>query len=312
MKNTTSILDCIENILNKTEAIKIGNLIKWKAIDTEATYNTVRIYRSTSETGAYAQIGQQDISDTSYYDPDGTTSSWYKIDFYDTVSAKVSSLSNAIKGGTFKAYCTPDDVRMLTNIKATDLTDTQLANLINYAGTQLNADMNVYYEKERINYIDEVKENEIDGINTTFYTENYPIGDGNDDFQVTTSDITVYQVDSDNVETELTVSSLDAAKGKWVLPTAPTADKKLYVTYNSVNRRVDTPDPLVKMACVMLTAAWAYSKLNIGKATRFRMGNLTVFRDMESGHKYYLEYVRILTSVNDRTVSGYKDTEYVM
>jgi len=286
----------------------MGNLIKWKAINTEASYTTARIYRATSEAGSYAIVGQQDISDTSYYDGDGTTGSWYKIDFYDSVADKASSLSNAIQGGTYKSYCTPDDVRLVTNIKSTDLTDTNLANLINYTGSQLNSDINIYHERERVGYIDAVKDNDIDGTNTTFYTKYIFIGDANNDFQVTISDITVYQVDSEDVETELTVTSLDASTGKFVLDTAPASAVQLYVTYNNVNKRVDTPDQLIKMACILLTAAWSYGKLNIGKATRFRMGNLTVFRDMDSGHKYYMQYIRILALINDRNSANYMDS----
>ena len=69
----------------------MGNLLKWKSIDPEATYTVARIYRATTETGLYGLVGSQNIEDQSYYDGDGTISSWYKIDFYDSATGKSSA-----------------------------------------------------------------------------------------------------------------------------------------------------------------------------------------------------------------------------
>jgi len=293
----------------------MGILIKWKAINPEATYTSARVYRSTSQAGSYSLIATQAIEDQSYYDCEGTTNSWYKVDFWSTCGA--SSLSDPIQGGTYRAYCTVEDVRNITNIKTNDLTDTEIANLIEYCGAQLNADINVFHEEEKLTYISNTKENTVNGTNTTFYTRTYPIGDSNNDMAVTTADTVVYQYDQDGNKTELSVDSVNAATGQIDLTTAPANTiQAVTVTYKNSPIRVDLPDQLIKMACALLTAAWAYTKLNVGKAPRWRMGSTQIWRDMDSFKTYYDKYLKILTQINDRslfrTVQGTSiiDTQY--
>jgi len=291
----------------------MGNLIKWKSIDAEATYNQARIYRSTSENGAYTFIAYQSITDQSYYDADGTTGSWYKIDFYNSSTNQASSLSDAIRGGTYRSYCLPEDVRNITNLSTNDITDTQLYNLIEYCGNQLNHDINVYIEEEELNYINNTKTNEIDGTNTTFYTLNYPIGDNNGDMSVTIADINVYKYESDGTKTEVTVSSITPNEGKFILEAAPTSDlTKITVTYKYSSLSVSDPHPLIKMACALLAAAWAYTKINVGKSPRWRMGSTQIWRDMDSFKIYYDKYLKILTQINNRSLVNKKDSENIM
>ena len=290
----------------------MGNLIKWKTIDSESTFDTARIYRATSESGSYSLLASQGIGDASYYDPNGTTTHWYKIDFYDTTNAVASSLSTAIQGGTFKAYCTPEDVRNITNISTSDATDTQLANLIGYAGTQLNSQINVLHEEEKVEYIDNEKQNTVNGTNTTFYTKDFPIGDYDGDSDVDTSDIKVYQFSpTTGARTELTVSTITPNEGKFVLSSAPTAAAgKMTVTYNKSSLSVSTPDPLVKMATACLTAAWAYTKINVGKAPRWRIGSTQIWRDMESFNTWYSKYLQLVEQINNREITGMGEHPY--
>jgi len=238
----------------------------------------------------------------SYYDATGASTSWYKVDFYDTTNSVASALSTAFQSGEFRGYCTVDDIRNATNITSSDLSDTQVCNLITFAGIQINADMNIYVEEERVAYITNTKSNEIDGTNTTFYTRNWPIGDLNDDFSVDSSDVEVFSYDSDGTRTELTVSSVTAKTGTVELETAPAAAlSKVTMTYKWCQRDVTVPDPLLKTACVLLVSFWAYSKINIGKSPRWRMGSTQIYRDMDSPEKYYDRYLRMLSRLNDRT-----------
>ena len=285
----------------------MGVLLKWKKITSEATYDQARIYRASGQTATYDLIHTQSIEDNSYYDSEGTGSYWYEVEFYDSVTTNVSAKSDPIQGGTYYGYCTVDDMRQVTSLKTSDINDTHLATLIEFSGVQLNNDMNIYHEDERVNYIDETKENEIDGANTTFYTKFYPLRDRNNDYMVTVSDINVYEIDSDGTKSELTVSQINVATGQFKLTTAPTSDKELYVTYSNTQRVVYPTDTLVRMGCIILTAAWAYSKINIGKAPRFKMGNLTVFRDTTAYHEYYKKYVILLAQINDRTYTQIRD-----
>jgi len=283
--------------------IVIGVLLKWKRITTEATYDQVRIYRSDSSNGTYTFIHTQSIEDSSYYDPDGLRTNWYQLEWYDSISGYVSARSTSIQSGEYYGYATVDEVRQFTNISTTDIDDTQLATLIEFASAQVNGDINIYREEEIISYINDHKQNKIDGVNSTYWMDMYPIGDANNDFHVTTADIEVFQYDANTdptTKTKLTVTYVNPATGEFRISTAPASDMKLTVTYYTCNRRVDLPDRLVKLATIYLTASFGYGKLNIGKAPRFHMGNLTVFRDTHSSQTYYMKYIGILAVVNDR------------
>lgn len=291
----------------------MGCLIKWKSIDTEATYNQARVYRSSTETGTYTFIAAQSIGDQSYYDANGTTSSWYKVDFFNSVTSQVSSLSDALQGGTYRAYCTPEDIRNMTNLTVNDITDTQIYNLIEYCGIQLNQDINVYIEEEELLYINNTKSNEVDGTNATFYTLNYPIGDSNSDMNVTIADLDVYTYNSDGTRTEVSVSSITPNEGKFVLVTPPANGLiKVTVTYRYAPLSVSDPHPLIKMACALLTAAWAYTKINVGKAPKWRMGSTSIWRDMDSFKTYYNNYLKILSQINDRALVNKRNSDNVM
>ncbi len=281
----------------------MGILLKWKQPSKESSFDKVRIYRSDAEDGSYSLIQTQPIQDSSFYDMHGADYHWYKLDFYDTINDVSSEMSDPIKGGVFEGYCTVNEVRQLTNLKPSQITDTELSNIIIYAGTQLNADMNIEHEEEEVKYIDYTKENDIDGTNKTFYTRHYPIGDRNNDFEVTPSDIKVETVDSDGNKQEVSVASLNPKTGEFVLDAAPSSDLKLLVTYCNTNRDVSGPHTLVKLASILLTAAWSHSKLNVGKANRFSMGGLTVTRDNEAHKEYFKQYTEIITKVNDQTMT---------
>ena len=279
----------------------MGTYLEWTKPETGSGYDTVRIWRATSETGTYSLIHTQGISDNSYYDIDGTTSMWYKVTFYVSTTEKESSYSDAIQGGTTARYCTPNDVRDITNLESGDITDTQLYKIITFAGNQLNSDMNNYVQDERITYISHSKQNEIDAENTTFYTRHYPIGDSTGDQAVTTSDIEVNKIlQSDGTKSNVAISSITANTGQFVTSTTISADYDLYITYRNAPLSVSDPNPLIRTACALLSAAWAYSKINIGKAAEFRIGSLNISRHMKSFEVYYQRYQEVLKEINNR------------
>lgn len=279
----------------------MGCLLKWKLISTETSYDKSRVYRADSRDGTYTMIAEQTIIDNSYYDSTGNGTQWYKIAFYDSVNALESDHSDPYQGGSFFGYCSVDEVRQVTNIKASDVSDTDLAALIEFAGIQLNSEMNMDDDDEYIDYIEDSKKNTIDGVNNIFYTKNYPIADSNNDFRVTVADMEVYSINNLGQKTILEVTQITPKTGEFRLALAP-SNVDLYVTYKHCNRRADLPDALIKFACIQLTAALGYSKMNDGKATRFHMGNLTVFRDTALYEKFYKRYVKLLSDINDRTL----------
>ena len=279
----------------------MGTYLEWTKPESESDYDLARIWRATSEEGTYSLLTTQGISDNSYYDMDGTTSMWYKITFYDTTTSKESSYSDAIKGGTATRYCTPNDVRDITNLKAADITDTELYKIITFAGNQLNSDINVLVQDEKIKYISNDKQNEIDEDNTTYYTRQYPVGDSTGDQEVTTSDIEVNKIkQTDGTKSSVDTDSITANTGQFVTSTAISADYDMFVTYRNVPLSVSDPHPLIRTACVLLSAAWAYSKINIGKAAEFRIGSLNISRHIQSFEIYYQRYLNVLKEINNR------------
>jgi len=285
----------------------MGVLIKWKKPSSELSYNYARVYRSDSQYGTYTLIKSQDISDNSYYDPDGTGSDWYKITFYDSVNDNESSYSDPIQGSSHIGYCSVDEVRAMTNVTESQVTDTQLALLIEMASAQVNADINERHEDEEVKYINEEKSNEIDGTTITFYTRGYPIGDKENYYKITTDQVYAYTIDSDGLRHDISVSSIDAEKGKVVLSRAINTNETLYFTYDSTPKLIDPPHRLVKLATIWLTAAFAYSKINLGKAPRFRQGPLTVFRDTTAHKEYMARYHNELERITNLIQSSERE-----
>lgn len=279
----------------------MGVLLKWKKPSGESSYNQARIYRSDSESGTYTIVQTQIIEDNSYYDMSGSGPSWYKIDFYDSINGITSDSSSALQGNDVIGYCSVDDVRTMTNISTNQVNDTQLATLIEMASGQLNTDINIEMEDERVEYIDDVRENEIDGTNLKYFTKHFPIGDRTNSFSITTSDIIVYTVDSDGLKNFQTVTQITQSTGEFRVNTAIENTDKLYVTYSKVNSKqnisVDPVHSMIKMATIWLTAAFGYSKINLGKAPRFREGPLTVFRDTKASDKYFVRYYEQLSKI---------------
>ena len=199
------------------------------------------------------------------------------------------------------AYCTEDDIRLMTNVVSGDISDADVTSLIAEATTQVNQDINVQIEREFVSYIDNTRENKIDGSNTVYYVRNWKgrfLADRDNSGTVTIADVKVYQVDGDGNETVLTVSAVDDDDCKITLSSAPSADKDLYIDYAYSLVREGTVDPRVKLATVFLTAAYCYAKLNIGCSPSVAFGSTRITKDMESFSHYYQRYLDIIAQIN--------------
>jgi len=198
------------------------------------------------------------------------------------------------------AYCTASDVRALTGLASSDIDDTSLSTIITYATYQLNHDISVKVVREKVEYIDDTRENDIDGSNTTFYVKNwkhYYIGDLNNDGTVDSNDILVYLVDPDGTETTATVSSVTPNDGKFVLSSAPEADKKMYITYVYTPVSVSDPHALVKLACIYLAGAMAFTKIDAKKLKSFSIGKLRIAKQSEAFDIFYSRYKDIVNQI---------------
>lgn len=198
-------------------------------------------------------------------------------------------------------YTTYTIVRAVTNLSTTDISNDDLTTLITYTTRQLNKDISVEVIREKIEPIDTTRENEIDGVNKTYYIKNWEdkyFADKNDDGSITTADVTVYQVASDGTETTLTVSTISETNKSFTLSSAPAAGVELFITYSW--SYVSSSNNLVQMAATMLTAAWAYARIHWGKPTSARFGDTTIMRHMAAFDLYYNRYLTLLQQINDK------------
>lgn len=93
--------------------------LTWHAPDPDTTYNQTLIYRAASKYGTYSLAATlTNIRTSKYIDTAGTSSSWYKIRFYDSTNAIYSDYSAPISAtGTIGDvnYATPKDVATHAN-----------------------------------------------------------------------------------------------------------------------------------------------------------------------------------------------------
>jgi len=210
-------------------------------------------------------------------------------------------------------YCSATDVQLLTNITVSDISAVDIGLLIAEATKELNSMINVRVTREYVNYIDETRENKINGSNTIYYTRNWKgkyLADRDDDGSVSTTDVVVYLVDQDGVETTATISAVDADDNKITVSTAPTSNDKVYITYEWCYRDPSTPDPLIKLACVYLTAAYCYAKINVGRAPQVKFGNMRIYRHIEAYDKYYQMATKIINDINNKQID-YGESELI-
>jgi len=205
------------------------------------------------------------------------------------------------------AFCTVLEVRNIISLTADDITDEQIASLIKFAQIQIAQELYVYHEDEEVEYIDEEKDNNIDGSNKTFYTRFWPIADRNQDGVVDSSDVKFYKIDSDGNRTEMAISSIDASSGKIVLEEAPTTDYSLKVTYSSYPINITSSD--LKMACIYLTAALCYAKCD--PTILKHLDTLDVLRMPDPYNRYMALYRDTLTRIKSKMAMKGEDTETV-
>ena len=200
------------------------------------------------------------------------------------------------------SYCSVSQVRAISGLTSSNISDDDLNTLISMAAYQLNHDIQIKVIRERVKYIDNTRRNLIDGSNTTFYCQNwkgYYLGDLDDDSDVDTDDIIVYLVDPDGTETTATVSSIDDDDCKFVLASAPDAGTKIYVTYVYSPVRIATPDNLLALANAYLAAAYAFTKIDVKKIQKYSIGKLKITQQSQGFKIFYDKYKEIVNQIRN-------------
>ena len=211
------------------------------------------------------------------------------------------------------AYTTYVDVNTMTNITSSDISNADITSIIAEATKELNGYINTSVDRERVDYVDETRENKIDGSNVYYYIKNWRgkyLADRDDDGSVSTSDVIVYLVDPNGTETTATISAIDGDNGKITLSSAPSSDYDVYITYEWCYKNPSTPDPLIKLACTYLTAAYCYAKINIGRSPQVAFGNSRFYRHIDSYRMYHDMAMNIVNEINNKIID-YSESEVI-
>ena len=205
------------------------------------------------------------------------------------------------------AWIEADDVRQITGLTATEITDDDIDFFIEASQKEILMKINEPVIREQVAYLDVTRENKTDGTNSTYYIANWEgnwISDHNYDLTVDTGDVTVYSVDTDGVETTLTISSITSAEGKVVVSTLPN-EVTLYITYSYSNVDPVTPDPRLETALGYLTASYVYLRLSEGGKTDVKFGNTRIKEDLLSSYNsYYNKYTELINKITQSVDGG--------
>ena len=198
-------------------------------------------------------------------------------------------------------YCSGSDIRTITGLTTTDINDVQFGELIMLATAQLNADIQTTWDDEKVSCISAEKENKIDGSNKTYYTVHFPIGDRNNDSTLSGIDVYAYTLDANSTRSQVIVTTLDdSEKGKLTLASSPDSSQSLYFSYKSSPLDMETPHDLIKMACAQLTAALAFTRLNVRKIDKFKVGKISVMKQSSGFDNMLKQYYYTINRIRSK------------
>lgn len=207
-------------------------------------------------------------------------------------------------------WTTADDVRLLTGLTISDISDDDLNSLIAKAQIEVILQINTKVIREEIKFLDSTRKNEVNGTNTTYYIKNWEgnfISDANYDLSIDTSDITLVAIDNnDATESSVAITSVSYSAGSFVVTTAQN-NVDLLVSYSYSSFDPETPDPLLKLATEYLAASYAYMRLDARQQKQVRFGNVSITNTTGkdgSSSFFYSKYEDILLQLNESANGG--------
>jgi hypothetical protein len=209
------------------------------------------------------------------------------------------------------AFTTTEKVRALTGLTTTEISDESLAEIIIGATSEVCSKLNSPITRERVWYLDQVRQNIMDGSNKDYYIKNYPkyIADRNKDGDISTTDVIVYLV-TNQIETTASISAIYPEQGRFTLTSAPPGSTSfMFVTYDySSYLQTDAGiDPQVSLAVSYLAASYSMAQKDLGSVSSVKFGNITVNKTASAGFKYYFDrYNQIIESLNSN-IGGYAE-----
>lgn len=200
-------------------------------------------------------------------------------------------------------YTTTEEIRDMSGITTSDITDVELMRILQRAQAKVNSDISQTIYEEPIFAIDNYRMNRIDGSNVTYYVKNsyfWFLGDLNNDGALSISDIEVWQYDIGSAtKSQLTVATINE-RGYFTLSTAPNPGVRLTVTYRVCPVSINAPDILVKIATEELSSAMARVHIDAGAYEKVTLRDLTIQKSPDSFKAGMDRYRDVITQINDR------------
>jgi len=189
------------------------------------------------------------------------------------------------------------EARDLLGLTTDDITDEDLQDLIDKA-TQ------IIIEEITIPVRDEEPSGSIDGSNTTFSVNNYPIADSDGDKTVGSGDVTVYtwtDKDDPSTKSSISVSTVYPREGIIVTSTAPSSSiEKITVDYRYTFEEAINWE-LMKLACAYLTGyLFAIKKFTVLPLAISR-GPIRFRHYTEPANKYLEKYYQIMKWIKSKS-----------
>lgn len=200
------------------------------------------------------------------------------------------------------SYITATEIRKFVSLPS-EITDSQLTDLIPYCTSILNSDINTKIIREEPKWIDETRENDIDGSNKTYYVQNWKnwyLGDLDNDGDIDIGDVIVIERDASDVESSKTVSSVSHNEGKIVLSTAPASGNEVFITYSRAPIDESTPDNMIKVAMAQLVASYVFLRIDAQKIAKFRIGKVSITKQSEGFEYFHAQYDKTLNRIRDK------------
>ena len=202
-------------------------------------------------------------------------------------------------------YCSVSDIRDLTGLSVSDISDSIISGIIQHSSSQLNSDIQIEWKDEKVTHISNEKENDIDSSNKVFYTKHFPIGDRDNNGVVSGADIYAYTIDSDNERTQIVVSGItvegtekaSVLGGPIYLSVAPNTNDALYFSYVTSPVDMETPHKLVNLACIQLAAALCFTSIDVTKVQSYRIGKVAVMKQSQAFDIYRKQYYETINKI---------------
>jgi len=204
-------------------------------------------------------------------------------------------------------FTTVSKVRTVSGLGTEEIIDSELQSLIDRASIELNNHLNKKYE-EKVGFISSWRDNQQDGNNSVFYTQNYPLGDENDDFSVGTADVTAYAIDKDGNRKDYSLDSIDGELGELVLSSAPESSENLYLEYETLP--IVIGDKMIEEACNYLSAFKAELRIHGRGVKNYTLGSLKIKKG-DVGEPFKSHYLDTLEKIRNKQFEISKAKEQI-